>query len=49
MASTWATTESNETVSFNNLQNAVNTGYFQALAKIYALEKRIKQLENGIQ
>jgi hypothetical protein len=45
MASTWATTESNETVSFNNLQNAVDTGYFQALATIPASNKQITKAD----
>jgi hypothetical protein len=45
MASTWAATESNETVSFNNLQNAVNTGYFQALATIPASNEQITKAD----
>jgi hypothetical protein len=41
MASTWAATASNETISFNNLQNAVDTGVFAQKATIPVSDEQI--------
>lgn len=45
MASTWAGTANNETVSFTNLKNAVDTGYFYALATIATSNEQITKAD----
>jgi hypothetical protein len=41
----WAGLASNQTVSFNNLQNAVSTGYFYALAAIPSSQEQITKAD----
>jgi hypothetical protein len=45
MASTWAATASNETISFNNLQNAVNTNQFVAKTSIPVSNEQITKAD----
>lgn len=45
MASTWAATANNETISFNNLQNAVNTNVFTAKTTIPVSNEQITKAD----
>jgi photosystem II stability/assembly factor-like uncharacterized protein len=48
MASTWAATANNETVSFNNLQDAVNTGVFRQKATIPVSNEQITKTDANV-
>jgi hypothetical protein len=45
MASTWAATANNETISFNNLQNAVDTGVFAQKSTIPVSNEQITKAD----
>ncbi|RPI00712.1 MAG: hypothetical protein EHM64_16795, partial [Ignavibacteriae bacterium] len=48
MASTWAATASNETISFNNLQNGVDTGVLSQKAAIPVSNEQITKTDANI-
>lgn len=48
MASTWAATANNETISFNNLQNGVDTGVLSQKAAIPASNEQITKSDANI-
>lgn len=48
MASTWAATANNETISFNNLQNGVDTGVLSQKAAIPASNEQITKADANI-